>query len=708
MYSNVASFSSSCVHPSSIHLLAADKPSLLDIDVSCCKLAEQFLIENSLKSYAEAASLCANKVDVTIMLASVRDVYQFRKEKSKNRAAPFSCIIASSGTGKTQLAATAAAAAAAVAQHSGVFYCYTGTDSLDVLQPFYLPHRELWLALQLSLEHFRHQVKTGQFIMFANPSTSYGANDILNTGVAGSGVKFSCDLFRLLNKILFDDEDNNRAVTIPILREKVYEQLVSPLVFLDEVPPMSSRESFMNVVVLRDVLRTIGICPILMSTHTGAHNAVPSGGDSRAKEGETWCRVFLQLPQFHATEPAYRTNPWLKKTERPLVARLVIDYNADGLSLVGLVQELRKQLQQRKNGAWTAKPIFQLCQLFRTKAAEDDAASDSHALVGQHFGQLVLRQNPMTPFVDVQRGQVKTWMAGCRVRMVEPDREPLLFLALTAWKMEDIASPDLLFPLVNNSGISISVRKAFDDSPEFKKLVYTENSHARSVDGDDLEVLALASVTLASLQFNTEILQGVAFAHFVATVFHLMQPNALDVGALEHTSLAVVTLLAGSAFTAVTVPAFPCAESSFDCPSWLKNGRYNVARLKRPANAEMRDGVVISNGAAEAVLHIECKNLKNGFTKEIMGAIVSRMRPSSPISFVFTSHHGGLWEEKNAWKEFMRDLNLPEYKVCFLMVSSSKRDPYWMKIERGAVVLGPTAVTTHLVVVFATGVVAPK
>eukprot|EP00978_Attheya_sp_CCMP212_P014725 scaffold37676_cov52-Attheya_sp.AAC.1 len=99
----------------------------------------------------------------------------------------------------------------------------------------------------------------------------------------------------------------------------------------------------------------------------------------------------------------------LVPTERPLTSRLVIDRNPESTSdLTAIVEETKIQLQMQKKYAWTETPVFQLCQLFRTKSAEEGDATDSHLLVGQHFGQLVAGDGkPSSLFTNLQRSEAE-------------------------------------------------------------------------------------------------------------------------------------------------------------------------------------------------------------------------------------------------------------------------------------------------------------
>eukprot|EP00978_Attheya_sp_CCMP212_P014726 scaffold37676_cov52-Attheya_sp.AAC.2 len=275
--------------------------------------------------------------------------------------------------------------------------------------------------------------------------------------------------------------------------------------------------------------------------------------------------------------------------------------------------------------------------------------------------------------------------------------------------MESTEKP--FFPLVNVQGNAISVRQSFDSSHGFQKLIYTANSDASSLDGDDMEVVALTCVTLASLQYSEQVLSGVPLPRSIATIYHLLMPDTLSSQTIAATELKVTNLLSGAArtFADVEVPACPCAASSFDS-AWLSSSNTptpKVGQLTRPANLEMRDGAV-HDKAGGKILHLECKNLMKGFTKGMLTAVVKRLRADYHVSCIFTSHHKSIWETGGEWKKFVKeDLGLDENCACFLVISTDDK-PSWLSIERGTLELAPGENTTHLVVIFATGTVAPK
>jgi hypothetical protein len=632
------------------------------------------------------------------MLNSLKELQSTWLTKEDDNPAPFSCIIASSGTGKSQLAATAARS-----KEYSTKYLYTGTQNAEGLQNFYTPHLRLWVELLSAVREFKGMARTDKFRVFSsgNDTNRLGAGSILLTANDEMYSSFSCKLFLLLDCILFNNDTRMENVTLAQLRIKA--AVGKTFVFLDEVPDKVDNDSFYDVVLLRDVLRAIGICPILMSTHSGAQNAVPTGTNSRGGADHLWCRVFSRLPRYHNTEEILGQNKWLLKTERPLVASLMVEHSQKE-KLSEIVDMVMEYMQERKVQAWKNKPVFQLCQFFRTKADENIKASDSHELVGKHFGRLVVDDDDSRNPIDVVRGVAERWLEGCKVRMVEVEVEPILFLALTTWKMKYIQDNSFpLFPLVNKAGNAISVREAFDTSPGFDHRVCVTNSHARHLGGDELEVVALASVTLASLQSETYIFCGVLLPQFIATVYHLMLPGHLSMTAMEATESQVSRLLPDK-FNGVTVPATPCAESSFGT-NWLGHDtkKPRTGMLKRPPNSQKRDGYLTTT-SSEPIIHIECKNLKDKFTTTVMKAVVDRMRVKNTISFFFTSDLGSLFKKKDSWTNFTEEIGSKE-NICVLVLATGK-SPCWLLVEDGQLELSPKLTTTYLVVIIATGTVA--
>ena len=159
------------------------------------------------------------------------------------------------------------------------------------------------------------------------------------------------------------------------------------LIFLDEFPSASSAR-YGHAILLRDVLRAIGIHPILMSTHTGAPNAIRSRyRSSGTDEDPKWCHLITRLPKFHTELRTEELTPYFCASERPLVAFYMIEMGSES-DIGEMVCYVQRKLQIKKKVAWTKSSIFQLCQLFRSSDDEKSADSSLHPLVGEHFVSL--------------------------------------------------------------------------------------------------------------------------------------------------------------------------------------------------------------------------------------------------------------------------------------------------------------------------------
>lgn len=98
------------------------------------------------------------------------------------------------------------------------------------------------------------------------------------------------------------------------------------------------------------------------------------------------------------------------------------------------------------------------------------------------------------------------------------------FLALTIWKADELVGvrPTVMFPLVDDMQRPLSVREVIDRCNYFSPAINTQNVIAVKLNGDFLEVLALASITLASVRCDYGFLAGNSMFRFVATVSLLL------------------------------------------------------------------------------------------------------------------------------------------------------------------------------------------
>ena len=655
--------------------------------------------QNLPADYAKVARSFQQHPDerVTEIIEGIEKV-QRASEGIENFPAPFVCIFDSSGTGKTQLAATTAL----LRNDSRVVYLYVGESTSETAQTFYLAHIPLWTRLKPLLIDFCL-------------SHSNGAN----TELPGAGAMLdnanSHVLVTSVCQILFPQVDANSINTTNELAKmvrKVQKTKAPFFVFLDEIPPSKNNQNF-AALALRNFLRAIGIAPILMSTHSGSHNALPVGADSRGRAvgyevPPLWCHVMTKLPrQCREVDYKYKTND-----ERPLIAQILSTLPAsDKANLQTSVNCVRNFLLGSKPNAWRRTPIFQLCLLFRSTRHEQDRDLCSHRLVGEHFGHFemengtseILRQNPHL------RG---------KVRMPEAEREPLLFLALASWKADDMTAGR--FPLQNEEGEALTVRKAFEECKnEFVTNAVFANPDELKNDGSSMEALSLASMTLASLCSDEGLLSGVPFVKYVAMVFAFMLnasgealkarvetwPEALDqfLSTQSHGHCRT--------FLEQKVPAVPSAASEFQDLLFIDGNSALRGTLKRPKDLEQRDGALdwVASSGSGTLIHVECKNYSNGLDMDTLEAVISRMRHKSKVSFLFTSKLNGVWKSDEMHDDFWKRMGLEEGELCILHLVEHKGclRASWLSAFQGRV-LEPRSNCKYLFVVFCVDAVKPS
>lgn len=215
------------------------------------------------KAYQEVAARVLQQQDCQRLLKQLLDK-QPEAPKTATEVSPPSwvCVVTSSGTGKTQLAVTAGRWASSPQTKVKVVYLFGGVLG-EHPQPFYTLHTSLGQKL---LEAF----SDGPFKdkKYQQPVSPWSLPQ-----------SAPCVAYGLLRTVLCSEQVLNVEVkpcTLEELREAVLvvrQQGRRLLVFVDEVPEQK-RPGFVPCMLLRSTLRWIGVCPVLMSTDSGAMDAV--------------------------------------------------------------------------------------------------------------------------------------------------------------------------------------------------------------------------------------------------------------------------------------------------------------------------------------------------------------------------------------------------------------------------------------------------
>jgi hypothetical protein len=273
------------------------------------RLRETLLQEYGLHTYISAAHHSAAKARSWLDFLVQQ---QYNNSDNKNDPNSYICIIVSSGTGKTQLAATAS-----------LTYPDATTIYLNMAgggKRFYNPH----------------EMFTDCLIAQAKAS------------IKERGPKTIMDFAR--------DDDGTDLKSRMKGRKKF-------LVFLDEVPEIDS-SYFKAVMCLRDTLRYLDIAPILMSTHTGAQDYV---GKSSRTSINNWTWIISALPKYEPFPDTAKPS-FIMDKERPLVLVIALK---KALLLSETVRAIQTKLQNDKHNAWCSNPALQLVQLFCTDMVLD-------------------------------------------------------------------------------------------------------------------------------------------------------------------------------------------------------------------------------------------------------------------------------------------------------------------------------------------------
>lgn len=101
-----------------------------------------------------------------------------------------------------------------------------------------------------------------------------------------------------------------------------------------------------------------------------------------------------------------------------------------------------------------------------------------------------------------------------------------------------------------------------------------------------------------------------------------------------------------------------------------------------------------SNSDFSNILQIECKNYLSGVTKTVFKEIVNRVRPSCPVSILFTSD--------GSWNNFTENILESRHEIAFLTLGRTT-GTNWLVVEGGNLTLLPTDDTKLLFVIVETG-----
>lgn len=588
------------------------------------RLPRSLLEQDKLLDYISAA-------EASVKSESTRSHLQFLKQQQerlvhKGQVCPnnYVCVIASSGTGKTQLAATAS-------------LCYSDATTIYLnmggssTQRFYISHIEGSNSLLKEAKKFMEERGT------AHTETANSIKQWAESKDNGSS-RYIRMIYHLLTKEPFRRDDLNAQLKLSEVKNRVKKKKY--FVFLDEVPT-KVQQYYRAVLCLRDTLRYLDIAPILMSTHTGAQDFVE---DASRTSISTWTWIISTLPKF---APFPETPPpFLLDTERPYVVAIAKRELGEGKNnLLSIVRTIQERLQNVKPQAWITSPDLQLVQLFETDVEiKGDTFASAHSLVGHHFGWLVQRgENERGDNADVGRkkyncGEAKLFGKYLEVAPVCAVTEPLLYLALVTWNEKMLENKTKAkFPLVNESGTPLTVRGAFNKcKASFKGRVSIDNRKAEKSDGNLLEVLVHAALTLASMKTDPDYtsLGGMALNAYIPLVRTLM----LDVPFDGLPSSRWFSNPNNLNFTWPAVPAL--GSSNAGLPIELQQAGLCIGFLDRPADRAMVDGRIYEVrqvGTKQPFMSVECKNYKNGVDAIILKEAFKRIEPGIMCSLVFVS-----------------------------------------------------------------------
>jgi hypothetical protein len=210
------------------------------------------------------------------------------------------------------------------------------------------------------------------------------------------------------------------------------------------------------------------------------------------------------------------------------------------------------------------------------------------------------------------------------------------------------------FPLVDRQWNTLSVRQVFENHRDlFSSVVTIVNTEAIKLNGD---ILALASICLASMNADVGVGFGVPIPKFLAYVFHFLQPAQLDTNLSNQTIKGIEELLSGHSIKDTMIPCIAPADS---VQALLSSGT-----LKCPRVAEMRDGAVYGQ-ENNRLLHIECKNHAKGVDKSVFQEVIKWMRVGFKISLFFFSSVQNIFTNIRDYQDWMElEFELSNKSIC--------------------------------------------
>lgn len=192
------------------------------------------------------------------------------------------------------------------------------------------------------------------------------------------------------------------------------------------------------------------------------------------------------------------------------------------------------------------------------------------------------------------------------------------------------------FPLVDSNQRALTVRGAFDRCRNvFRTQASIDNPLAKRAEGNLLEVLAHASITLASMKINPDkdkYLGGACLKAFIPLVRKLMMGQIMD------EVPAPPEFFNNLNFDWPLIPALGSSNSGL--PKELaEDASCRLGFLERPPDKAMVDGMIMHMPGQEddPFVTVECKNISTGVTSTILNEVFCRIPGSVKCCLVLAS-----------------------------------------------------------------------